>query len=109
MNAHTVSLRLDDDAWEKLHQESRRTGIQPGPLARSYVLAALEAVELLPQDQRPAVRQKPSAKKRSNKQQPEPASLPGELLPPGTPKKFQPRGGPTRDERRSNKSKTVDL
>lgn len=53
MNTHAITLRLDDQAWSKLSHESRRTGILPGPLARSYVLAALADVELPPQDTLP--------------------------------------------------------
>jgi hypothetical protein len=97
---YAMTLRMDDPAWSKLLHESRRTGIQPGPLARSYVLAALESVELPPQDPPPAARR--SATKRNTEQQKEPLdSLPDDLLPPSVPKTR--RGGATRAERRSNK------
>lgn len=53
MNMHTVTIRLDEQAWSKLRHEARRTGLLAGPLARSYILAALESVELPPQDPLP--------------------------------------------------------
>ncbi len=97
---YAMTLRIDEQAWSKILHESRRTGIQPGPLARSYVLSALESVELPPQDPPPAVRR--SATKRNTEEQKEPLdSLPDDLLPPSAPKTR--RGGGTRAERRSKK------
>ncbi len=95
-----MTLRVDEQAWSKILHESRRTGIQPGPLARSYVLSALESVELPLQEPLPAAQR--SETKRNTEQQKEPSdSLPDDLLPPSAPKTR--RGGVTRAERRSNK------
>ena len=101
MSTHTVTLRLDEQAWSKILHESRRTGIQPGPLARSYVLAALESVELPAQEQLLNVREEPSATKSSTKKQSDPVALADDLLPPSAPKAR--RIGPTRSERRGKK------
>jgi len=98
---HAITLRMDEQAWSKILHESRRTGIQPGPLARSYVLAALESVELPSQDQLPNVSPKPSATKSNTTKQTDVAPLSDELLPPSAPKAR--RNGPTRSERRGKK------
>lgn len=39
--AHAVTLRLEDEDFERLEAEAQRLGIRPGTLARSIVSAAV--------------------------------------------------------------------